>query len=75
MPHRSQNRALGRTGLELKCLFVFGVVLLFVITVSFLLYWRVTEKVVYGQCFGIYAFSEYALATGDPAGREAAERT
>ncbi|MHB1356621.1 MAG: AGE family epimerase/isomerase [Anaerolineae bacterium] len=32
-------------------------------------------KVGYGQCFGIYAFSEYYLATGDMRGREAAERT
>ena len=32
-------------------------------------------KVGYGQCFAIYAFSEYFLATGDPRGREAAERT
>ncbi|MCH8807209.1 MAG: AGE family epimerase/isomerase [Planctomycetes bacterium] len=35
----------------------------------------VTDKVGYGQCFGMYAFSEYFLATGDPRGREAAERT
>jgi mannose/cellobiose epimerase-like protein (N-acyl-D-glucosamine 2-epimerase family) len=35
----------------------------------------VTSKVGYGQCFGIYAFSEYFLATGDPLGKEAAERT
>ncbi len=33
------------------------------------------HKIGYGQCFGMYAFSEYALATGDPLGREAAERT
>jgi mannose/cellobiose epimerase-like protein (N-acyl-D-glucosamine 2-epimerase family) len=33
------------------------------------------DKVGYGQCFGVYAFSEYALATGDPRGREAAERS
>jgi len=32
-------------------------------------------KVGYGQCFAMYAFSEYFLATGDPRGREAAERT
>jgi len=32
-------------------------------------------KLGYGQCFGIYAFSEYFLATGDPLGREMAERT
>ena len=34
-----------------------------------------TDKVGYGQVFGVYAFSEYALATGDARGREAAERT
>jgi len=34
-----------------------------------------TGKVGYGQCFGIYAFSEYYLATGDPRGRQAALRT
>ena len=33
------------------------------------------DKVGYGQVFALYAFSEYALATGDPRGREAAERT
>jgi mannobiose 2-epimerase len=32
-------------------------------------------KVGYGQVFGLYAFSEYFLATGDVRGREAAERT
>jgi len=35
----------------------------------------VTAKVAYGQCFAIYAFSEYCLATGDERGRAAAERT
>jgi mannobiose 2-epimerase len=30
------------------------------------------QKVGYGQCFGIYAFSEYCLATGDPRGRQGA---
>jgi len=35
----------------------------------------VTSKIGYGQCFGVYAFSEYALATGDERGRDAAERT
>jgi mannose/cellobiose epimerase-like protein (N-acyl-D-glucosamine 2-epimerase family) len=35
----------------------------------------VRDKVGYGQCFGIYAFSEYFLATGDERGREAALRT
>jgi mannobiose 2-epimerase len=34
-----------------------------------------TGKVGYGQCFGVYAFSECFLATGDARGREAAERT
>jgi mannobiose 2-epimerase len=33
------------------------------------------SKVGYGQCFGMYAFSEYALATGDERGRHAAEET
>lgn len=32
-------------------------------------------KIGYGQCFGIYAFSEYFLSTGDPRGQEAAHRT
>lgn len=32
-------------------------------------------KIGYGQCFGIYAFSEYFLATGDPLGKEMAEKT
>jgi mannobiose 2-epimerase len=35
----------------------------------------VRSKVGYGQCFGMYAMSEYSLATGDRRGREAAERT
>jgi mannobiose 2-epimerase len=35
----------------------------------------VTSKIGYGQCFGMYAFSEYYLATGDVRGCEAAERT
>ena len=33
------------------------------------------DKVGYGQCFGMYAFSEYFLATGNERGREAAEQT
>jgi signal transduction histidine kinase len=49
MSYRSFNRALGETSLELKCLFLFGVFLALVITVSFLLYWRVTEDVVKEQ--------------------------
>ncbi len=32
----------------------------------------VLDKVGYGQCFGVYAFSEYFLATGDPLGKEMA---
>ena len=35
----------------------------------------VLDKVGYGQCFGIYAFSEYFLATGDPLGKEMALRS
>jgi len=35
----------------------------------------VADKVGYGQCFAMYAFSEYALATGDGRGRDAALRT
>ena len=33
------------------------------------------SKIGYGQCFAMYAFSEYYLATGDMMGREAAEQT
>jgi mannobiose 2-epimerase len=35
----------------------------------------VLDKIGYGQCFALYTFSEYFLATGDPRGREAADRT
>lgn len=35
----------------------------------------VSEKVGYGQCFALYAFSEYYLATQDTEGLDAAERT
>lgn len=35
----------------------------------------VTAKIGYGQCFAMYAFSEYYLATGDKRGWEAAEKT
>ena len=49
MSYRSFNRALGETSLELKCLFLFGLFLLLVSTVSFYLYWQVTRDVVYGQ--------------------------
>ncbi len=33
------------------------------------------DKIGYGQCFGVYAFSEYYLATGDDRGRKAALRS
>jgi len=33
------------------------------------------DKVGYGHCFAVYAFSEYFLATGDERGKEAALRT
>ena len=33
------------------------------------------DKIGYGQCFALYAFSEYFLATADPRGRDAALRT
>jgi len=33
------------------------------------------DKVLYGHSFAIYALSEYTLATGDPRGREYAEKT
>ncbi|NUQ64325.1 MAG: DUF3365 domain-containing protein [Pirellulales bacterium] len=49
MSSRSFNRVLGESSLELKCLSLFGAFLLLVITVSFFLYWRVTETVVYEQ--------------------------
>jgi mannose/cellobiose epimerase-like protein (N-acyl-D-glucosamine 2-epimerase family) len=35
----------------------------------------VTAKIGYGQCFAMYAFSEYFLASGDERGRAAAERS
>jgi mannobiose 2-epimerase len=35
----------------------------------------IKDKVGYGQCFGMYAFSEYFLATKDPLGCEMAEKT
>jgi signal transduction histidine kinase len=46
MSSRPFNRVLGETSLELKCLALFGSFLLVVITVSFLLYWSLTETVV-----------------------------
>jgi hypothetical protein len=49
MAYRPFHRALGETSLELKCLFFFGLALVLVISVSSLLYWQVTKKVVYQQ--------------------------
>jgi signal transduction histidine kinase len=49
MARRSFNRALGQSSLELKCLGLFGVFLLLVISFSFFLYWRATEQVVNEQ--------------------------
>ena len=49
MPKRSLNRVLGASSLELKCLLLFGLFLAVVITASFLMYWRVTAKVVKQQ--------------------------
>ncbi len=38
---------------------------------------KVTDdnKIMYGQSFGVYGMAEYMLATGDPVGREYAEKT
>jgi mannobiose 2-epimerase len=36
---------------------------------------KVADKIGYGQCFGMYSFAEYFLATGDRRGFAAAERT
>ena len=33
------------------------------------------SKIMYGQSFGVYSMAEYALASGDPLGREYANRT
>ncbi len=49
MARRSFNRALGQTSLELKCLALFGVFLVLVVSFSFFLYWRATEDVVNEQ--------------------------
>ena len=49
MARRSFNRALGQTSLELKCLALFGAFLLLVVSISFLLYWGVTERIVNEQ--------------------------
>ena len=49
MARRPLHRVFGQTSLEAKCLALFGAFLLVVITVSSLLYWRVTEKVLSQQ--------------------------
>jgi two-component system sensor histidine kinase BarA len=46
MARRPLRRVFGETSIELKCLILFGVFLLLVITASFLSYWIVTENVV-----------------------------
>jgi mannose 2-epimerase len=35
---------------------------------------KIDKKIMYGQSFAIYSLSEYTLATGDPRGREFAEK-
>ncbi len=49
MSYRSLKRVLGETSLERKCRFLFGACLLVLITGSFWLYGRRTEKLVYQQ--------------------------
>lgn len=49
MVNRPFHRVFGQTSLEAKCLALFGAFLLVVITVSFWLYWKVTENVVSQQ--------------------------
>ena len=43
------NRQMFESSLELKCLFFFGIALLVVITVSFFMYWSVTEALIMTQ--------------------------
>jgi len=43
------NRQMFESSLELKCLFFFGVTLLVVITVSFFMYWSVTDRLIKTQ--------------------------
>ena len=45
----NNNRQTFESSLELKCLFFFGVALLIVITISFWMYWRVTERLIETQ--------------------------
>jgi two-component system sensor histidine kinase BarA len=49
MSYRSFKRVLGETHLELKCLFLFGVSLLILLTGSLLLYLELTKKLVYRE--------------------------
>jgi two-component system, NarL family, sensor histidine kinase BarA len=49
MSYRSFKRVLGETSLERKCRFLFGVCLLVLIAVSFVLHGRLTEGLVYQQ--------------------------
>jgi len=49
MSYRSIKRVLGETSLERKCRFLFGAVLLLLITASFWWYGNQTEKLVYQQ--------------------------
>lgn len=35
---------------------------------------KIDKKIIYGQSFAMYSMSEYTLATGDPSGREYAEK-
>lgn len=36
---------------------------------------QINQKIIYGHSFAIYSLSEYTLATGDPRGREYAEKS
>ncbi|HEY5511417.1 MAG TPA: AGE family epimerase/isomerase [Prolixibacteraceae bacterium] len=36
---------------------------------------KIDQKIIYGHSFAIYCLSEYTLATGDPRGKEYAEKT
>jgi len=45
----NNNRQIFESSLELKCLFFFGVALLVVITVSFFMYWSVTDQLIKTQ--------------------------
>ena len=49
MQRSNGTRPVFESSLELKCLFFFGVALFFVITMSFWLYWSVTEALILSQ--------------------------